>query len=237
VADLLDDAQVVGDEEHRQPHLLLQLHQQVDDLGLDGDVERAHGLVAYQQPGAQDKRPGYPDALALAARELVGVAVDLVGQQPDPLHHRLDHPRPVPSRQLRPQRHERLGDDLPDRHARVERRQRVLEHDLHHLAPLAQLPGVQPGQLLAVESHAARPQGRQSQNAPGEAGLSATGFADDAEGLPPGQGETDVLHRLQGLPAAAETPLGGDPELDPQPRHFEKVLRTHGGVSRWQTAN
>ena len=39
VADVLDDVKVMRNEEERQSELLLQVVQQVDDLGLDGNVQ------------------------------------------------------------------------------------------------------------------------------------------------------------------------------------------------------
>ena len=39
LADVLDDVEVVRNEEERQSELLLQVVQQVDDLGLDGNVQ------------------------------------------------------------------------------------------------------------------------------------------------------------------------------------------------------
>ena len=51
VADLGDDPQVVGDEEVGQAVALLELGQEVQDLGLDGDVQGGDGLVGDDQPG------------------------------------------------------------------------------------------------------------------------------------------------------------------------------------------
>ena len=39
VTDVLDDVEVMRNEEERQSELLLQVVQQVDDLGLDGNVQ------------------------------------------------------------------------------------------------------------------------------------------------------------------------------------------------------
>ena len=49
VADVLDDAQVVGDEQVGQAELVLQVLEQVEDLRLDRDVERRDRLVADDQ--------------------------------------------------------------------------------------------------------------------------------------------------------------------------------------------
>ena len=72
VRDVPDDVQVVGDEDVDQPELLLEVLEQVEDLRLDGDVQRRDRLVADDQLQADGERARDPDALALAARELVG---------------------------------------------------------------------------------------------------------------------------------------------------------------------
>src|SRR5207245_174761 len=71
VRHVLDDRQIMADEEQCEAELPLQILQQVDDLRLDGDVERRDRLVADDQLGLRRKRPGNADALALAARNFV----------------------------------------------------------------------------------------------------------------------------------------------------------------------
>ena len=66
-----DDVEVVRDEDVRQPELRLEVLQQVEDLRLDGDVERGDRLVADDQLRVDRERPRDADALPLAARELV----------------------------------------------------------------------------------------------------------------------------------------------------------------------
>ena len=56
------------------PRLLLELLKHIDDLGLDGDVQRGDGLVADDEVRVDRQGPGDADALALAAGKLVGVA-------------------------------------------------------------------------------------------------------------------------------------------------------------------
>ena len=75
VADLRRDAQVVGDEDHREVHAITDLVQQPQDLRLDGHVERGHRLVGDQHVRLQRQRAGDADPLALAAGELVREAV------------------------------------------------------------------------------------------------------------------------------------------------------------------
>jgi hypothetical protein len=74
VAQVLHDVQVVGDEQRREAVPRPQVHEQVEHLRLHRLVERRHGLVGDQQARADDEGAGEIDALALAARQLVGVA-------------------------------------------------------------------------------------------------------------------------------------------------------------------
>ena len=51
-------AEVVGDEDVGEAELVLEVVEQVDDLGLDRDVERAHRLVGDDQPGLKGETLG-----------------------------------------------------------------------------------------------------------------------------------------------------------------------------------
>ena len=50
VAEKTDQCQIVGNEDEGQTQLPPQLVQKLNDLGLDGDVERRGGLVEHQEP-------------------------------------------------------------------------------------------------------------------------------------------------------------------------------------------
>ena len=76
VGDVGDDAEIVGDQQHRHVELGLQIAQQLQDLRLDGDVERRRRLVGDQQRRAADQRHGDHRALAHAARKLERIHVD-----------------------------------------------------------------------------------------------------------------------------------------------------------------
>ena len=77
------------------------LQQLVLEAGAHDRVDRAEGLVHQQHRRVGGQRPGHADALLLAARELVGVAPEHRGVEPDQLHQLVDaRPRcaPCPSR-------------------------------------------------------------------------------------------------------------------------------------------
>ena len=97
-----DDAEIVGDEDDRHAELLLQFGKQLQDLRLDGHVERGGRLVGDQDVGIVGERHGDHDALALAAGHFVRIGfqpplrvgnVDQL-EQPQRLRLRLGRDRP-----------------------------------------------------------------------------------------------------------------------------------------------
>ena len=96
---------LVGDQDHRVAGLV-QLVEELHDLRRGGRVEVAGGLVGEQDRGLVDQGAGDRHALALAARELVGLVVHAVARAP-----------PSPARAARP-----LA-PLAARHAGVDQRQ------------------------------------------------------------------------------------------------------------------
>jgi hypothetical protein len=202
VRQLGDHAQVVGDDDDRGVELVLQIADQVEDLRLDGHVERGGRLVGDQQLRVADQRHGDHGALPHPAGELVRVVVDpaLGLRDADPAQH-VD--RPLAGHLLRdvvvhPVRLDDLG---ADGEVRVHRGQRVLEDHRHLLAAqLAYLFGVGPDQLLAVEPHLTGQPGVvgapvQAQDAQAGHALAGAGFADDAQRLAALQTERDPVDR------------------------------------------
>jgi len=113
VADVLHNAQVVGNEQVGQAKLLLEVLEEIDHLPPDRDVEGGDRLVADDQLRIQGQSPCDADPLALAAGELVWVAPHVLFLQPHNLQQFED-----PGLPLLPVRHavdeERLPDDVGD---------------------------------------------------------------------------------------------------------------------------
>ena len=84
VADMLDDAEVVGDEDRGDAEVLLQVDEQVEDLRLHAHVERADRFVGDDQLGFAGERRGDPDPLALAARKMGRQPARQRGVEADP---------------------------------------------------------------------------------------------------------------------------------------------------------
>ncbi|SCF62815.1 hypothetical protein GA0115280_10416 [Streptomyces sp. Cmuel-A718b] len=80
VADGLDDVHLVGDEQDGEAELLVEVAQQLEDGAGGLGVERGGRLVGEQHLGVAREGAGYAHALLLAAGELSGVGLRLVGQ-------------------------------------------------------------------------------------------------------------------------------------------------------------
>ena len=230
VGDVLHHGQIVGDEQVGQLVLLLELLEQVDDLGLDGHVQGGHRLVADHKLGVQGQGPGDADALALTAGELMGIAVLVEGLEAAVVHDlvnivvklRLGHQIMLPHR---------LADDLAHGQAGGQGGEGILEDDLHLGAQGAHLLGGDVVDLLAVEEHlAAGLVPGQAQYGAAGGGLAAAGFAHQAHGGAPLQVKGDAVHGLH--PAHG---LGHHASLDGevflQMVHHQDILGVvlHGG--------
>jgi hypothetical protein len=80
--DVAHHREVVRDQHQARPNSALQFLEQVDHLRLHGDVERRDRLVADDQLRLGGERPRDADALALAAREFVRIALACSGRRP-----------------------------------------------------------------------------------------------------------------------------------------------------------
>ncbi len=87
---VLDDGEIMTDEEERKAELALQVLQQVDDLRLDGNVERGDRLVAHDEVGLGGERARNGDALALSAGEFVRPARLGLARQPHFFQQQVD---------------------------------------------------------------------------------------------------------------------------------------------------
>jgi hypothetical protein len=129
VADVLDHGEIVRNEQVREVLFLLQIHHEIDDLRLDRDVERGDRFVADDQLRIEREGPRYSDPLPLAPRKLVRQAVHLRRAQAYALEQR-GHPLPVVLGVPDLVNVQRLAHDVSRGHARIERRERILENDL-----------------------------------------------------------------------------------------------------------
>ena len=86
VREVADHAEVVGDENHGQVEVLAKAFEEIEDLGLDGDIERGDRLIGDDELGLRGEGAGDGDTLALAAGEFVGVLFLEAGVETDGFH-------------------------------------------------------------------------------------------------------------------------------------------------------
>ncbi len=163
LAELGDDAEVVGDQDNRGAGLLLQVVHQLEHLRLDGNVQRRGRLVGDQELRVTRQSHGDHHALAHAAGKLMGIVAKTLFRSRNA--HFLEHLdgaiARLPLSQVQVQPH-RLGDLFADRQHRVERGHRILEDhrdliaaNLAHLA-LALVGQVLPEQFDAIARDGSR---------------------------------------------------------------------------------
>ncbi len=136
VGEVVHHREVVRDEEVGEAERLAQVGKQVEHLRLHRDVERRDRLVADQQLRAERERARDADPLALPAREAVRVAPQVAHVEAHQPHHLL-HAREALVLVADAVDHQRLAHDVVRGHARVERAEGVLEHELD-LAPVGE---------------------------------------------------------------------------------------------------
>ncbi len=179
-------AEVVADEQDRGAELAAQLAHQLEDGGLDGDVEAGGRLVHDQQRRLGHQRHGDDDALLLAAGQLVRIALHHCRRVGQP--HLAEHgnrPRPRLCGVGLAVQHRHL-DQLPaDGHHRIEARHRVLvDHGETVAAQTAQLFCVHRRDVAALEQDApagdAEPAPQVLHDGECDRRLAAAGFTDEA---------------------------------------------------------
>ena len=75
LAQVFDYGEIVGNKEVGQTELLLDVIEQVDDLGLNREIEGGDGFIGNDQFGFHCQGAGDTDALPLPAGEFMGIAI------------------------------------------------------------------------------------------------------------------------------------------------------------------
>ena len=203
----------MGDEQDRHPLVLLQRLDQLQDLRLDGHVQRRRRLVRDQQPRVAGQRHGDHHALAHPAGKAVRIVVEpRLGRRDAHLFQQADGFRLGRGPRQPPVQHDRFGNLRADGQHRVKRGHRLLkDHRDLVAADGAHLVGRQLQQIAAVKDDlaldAAIAGGRQLHDGHGRHAFARAGFADHGQGLVGVDVERDVAHHR--LPARIGPKGGG----------------------------
>jgi hypothetical protein len=193
----------VRDKEQGQVELALQLLEQVQDLRLDGDIQRRNRLVGDDELRPGGERPRDADALALAAAEFMRVAVDVIRLKADQLHQ-LDHPIRFLAPLHAVVERQRAADDVDHLHARVERGVGVLKNHLQIFSEPAHFAHRELQDFPSLEVDFPVRGSDQARNQPGRRRFSTAALSDQTERLSFRHGKGDLIHRFQGLSSRHE---------------------------------
>jgi hypothetical protein len=233
VGEVLDHAEIVADEEVGEAEFLPEVHEEVQDLGLDRDVEGGYRLVADEKARLHGECSGDADALSLAARELVRKARLEGGIEADPLQH-LVHIATDLAPRYQAVDERCLAHDLGHPHPGIERGHRVLEDHLHLELGVPGILALEARKVAALIAERAVGGLEDPCHDPPDRGLATAGFADQAHHLARLDGEIDAVdgvHHFLGVVAAheidelfrqvelAHEPLADPVELDDRRRH------------------
>ena len=222
-----DDTHVVGDQQDAGVDAVLQVADQLEDLGLHRDVERGRRLVGDQQLRVQRQRLGDHRPLPLAARQLVRVGVDPplgIGDL-DQLEQ-LDRPLAGRLRRHRLVAAQHLGDLEPDGVHRVERGHRLLED--HRDLPAADLAAAS-GASIPTSSRPSSLIEPRTCEFFGSRPISDIAVVDLPEPDSPTMASTSPALQLERGVDHGRVPGAVDPEVDVE---VASTSRT-GGASRW----
>ncbi len=226
VGDVVHDVEIVADEQIGKPETVLQIHQQVQDLGLDRLVQRGDRLVEDDQPRAQRQCARDVDALALTARELVRIAAgELDGGGADGIEQLVRTRNRSGAVEL--VHHGRERDRLLDRQPGIERRIAVLKDHLH-LAPIILEVERRGTHHFTVEHHLAGGRRDETHDQARSGRFSAAGFTDDRERLAFGECEVEAIQRLHGCTGAEQPTL--ELEVLGQSAHDHQRLRRSAAI-------
>ena len=226
VAQVLHHGQVMGDEQDGEPVLLPQMGKQVDDLGLNGHVQRRHRLVRHQQPRLHGESAGDGHTLALAAGQLRRILVQIAL-----LHAHVVQlkggfcPQTAPGRLHMVNGHG-LGDDLRRRHPGIQAGGGVLKDQLAlRLQPAAVgavLCGIAGVDAVIIDMP--RRGAVHVHDAAGHGGFAAAALPHQSQYLALLQLEGHVVHRPKCLPARQGKAVGQVLHVQQDIRHSALLL-------------
>ena len=199
VAEIAHDRDVVADEQHRHAERRPKFADHVEDRALDRHIERRGDLIGDQQLRFGGERTGDRHPLQLSAGQLPRQRRDDRRVERDEVEEPVDLVSTLGAAEPAANG-ERLRQRLLDRHARIERGVRILEHHLHEPPPL---PGCPSGSTDVRTVERDRPVGEwgEADDRLGQRRLAGTGLADEPEHTAGGDVEVDSVDGRDRVPS------------------------------------
>ena len=195
VRDVVDDAEVVRNENHRKTEVLLKLFDEIENLRLDRDIQRGDRFIRDDELGFWRERPGDGDALALATRKLVRIFPHHPRIQADGGHQGLHAVEEGIALQLGMALADGLGEGRKNGHPRVERGVRVLENHLEIQPPLPDFRCRKSGQVFPIQNDGAGARRDELHDRAGKSRFPTAGLAHQTEDFTLFQTKRHAVHR------------------------------------------
>ncbi|MNZ77441.1 hypothetical protein D3C78_959800 [compost metagenome] len=203
IGDVAHHGKIVADKNIGQFEFFLQISEQVQHLRLHRKIERGDRFIQHQQRRVQHQCARDGDTLALAAREHVRIAVEMLRTEADLHQHGFGALAALGSRHFRVDE-QRLHQHITHFLARVEAAIGVLEHHLHlgaHDRIGAALGDID---RLAFDLEFTAGCRVDQRDDAGKRRLARTGLTDDGERLAALDGKIDAFEGLNRLGAAKD---------------------------------
>ena len=188
---------VMGDKHISKIHALLKIHQKIQDLRLNRNIQRRNRLVTDHKLRIQDQSPGDADSLAAAAVQLVGISHIETPGKTHGLHHLIDLLINLGSIFADLIDQQRLRNQLPDRHTAVQARIGVLEDHLDLWPNLLHFPLGKSRNIFSLKKDLPGCGRFQAEKRPSQRGFSAAGLSHHAHRLSLRDTEIHIVHRME----------------------------------------
>ena len=184
-------------KEHGQILFLLQLHQQVDNLRLDGNVQCGNRLVAEQKFRVDRQCAGNTDSLALSAGKFMDVSHRMFRIKSYHIQQLEHHPLFLRLCLCQLVDADALRYNVVHLLVRVQRSVWVLENHLHLAAEIETFLPAHPVNVLALIQHFAAGAVQHPDAGFAAGGLSTARFSDNAQCFTLVNDKGNIVHRLE----------------------------------------
>ena len=130
VAQIINDVQIVGNEQHGKIPFPVNIPEQIQNLCSNRDVKRRNRFIRNHKLRVQHQRCSDTHPLPLSSGELLRVTVRIGSIQPDSLQHPV-HFLHLLLRRTDPMGPQRLPQCKSNRLPRIQRTHRILKNSLH----------------------------------------------------------------------------------------------------------
>ena len=197
IREMVDHREVVGDENIGQPHFFLQALEQIQDLGLDRDIQSGNRLIAHNKFGVERQCAGDADTLPPAAVQFVGIGVDQPFCKAHDIHQIGNAAQHLLFCFADMVKFQRLADNLADCFAGVQRRKGILENNLHVPAQQTQVIFSEFCNVPSFKDYFSSGGLNQAEDGAPSGGFSAPGLSHDAKGFAALDGKGYTVYGIQ----------------------------------------